>query len=50
MEGEYSLSEIWYELYARVLAKEKGVDHKTLGKDEVFEKYPLPYELDFRMK
>ena len=50
MEGEYSLSEIWYELYARVLASQKGVDYKTLGKDEVFEKYPLPYELDFRMK
>ena len=50
MEGEYSLSEIWYELYARVLAKEKDVDYKLLGKDEVLAKYPLPYELDFRMK
>ena len=50
MEGEYSLSEIWYELYARVLAAEKGVDHSSIGRDEVLERYPMPYEIDFRMQ
>ena len=50
MEGEYSLSEIWYELYARVLAEEKGVEWESLDRDEVLNRYPLPYALDFRMK
>lgn len=49
MEGEYSLSEIWYELYARVLAKERGVKPESLEKEEVFKHYPIPYALDFRM-
>ena len=50
MEGEYSLSEIWIELYARVLAKEKGVKLESIDKSDVLARYPLPYEIDFRMK
>lgn len=48
-EGEYSLSAIWQELYAKVIAKDKGVDVSTVSEREVFEKYPLFEELDFRM-
>ncbi len=48
-EGEYALSAIWTELYAKILAKERGVDYQTLSDKEVLEAYPLPYELDFRM-
>lgn len=42
-------TEIWYELYARVLAKERGVKPESLEKEEVFKHYPIPYALDFRM-
>ena len=49
MEGEYSLSEIWHELYSRVLAKERKVNPSTLSKEEVLKSYPIPFELDFRM-
>jgi hypothetical protein len=49
MEGEYSLSHIWLGIYSQVLAKERGVDKGSLSADEVYEAYPLPYELDFRM-
>ncbi|MBO4217110.1 MAG: DUF5107 domain-containing protein [Clostridia bacterium] len=50
MEGEYSLADIWCELYARVLAQETGADPETVGRDEVLARCPLPYELDFRMQ
>ncbi|MBQ1244764.1 MAG: DUF5107 domain-containing protein [Clostridia bacterium] len=46
-EGEYSLSEIWIEIYSGILAKEKGV--KTPTPEEVLAAYPLPRALDFRM-
>lgn len=50
MEGEYSLSEIWIELYARVIAKETGASHETIDRSDVLARYPLPYWIDFRMK
>ena len=49
MEGEYSLSNIWLGIYSQVLAKERGVKRESLSAEEVYEAYPLPRELDFRM-
>ena len=46
-EGEYSLSEIWVEIYSGILAEERGVN--TLTPEEVLAVYPLPRALDFRM-
>lgn len=47
-EGEFALSEIWYELHLRVIANEKNIDIKSINKEEVFKIYPIPCELDFR--
>ena len=48
-EGEYSLFAIWLELYRKEIAASKNVDETEITNEEVLEKYPLPYELDFRM-
>lgn len=45
-EGEFSISHIWLEIHTKMLAAE-GITDVT--PEEVYEKYPLPYELDFRM-
>lgn len=45
-EGEFSISHIWLEIHRKKLAAE-GVT--GLSTEEIYEKYPLPYELDFRM-
>lgn len=48
-EGEYSISQLWIELYRLILARDKGVSVEDITEDAVLESYPLPYELDFRM-
>lgn len=48
-EGEYSLSAIWQELYAKIIAKQEGISVEEVSEKTVFEKYPLYEELDFRM-
>ncbi len=45
-EGEFSISHIWLEIHRKKLAAE-GVT--GLSDAEIYAKYPLPYELDFRM-
>lgn len=45
-EGEFSISHIWLKIHRKVL-EEKG--KADLTDDEIYTKYPLPYELDFRM-
>jgi len=45
-EGEFSVSHIWLEIH-RSFMKEEG--NKNPTDSEVYEKYPLPYELDYRM-
>ena len=45
-EGEFSISHIWLEIHRKKLAA-GGVT--GLSAEEIYEKYPLPYELDFRM-
>lgn len=45
-EGEFSISHIWLEIHRKMLS-EKGIN--GLNDSEIYEKYPLPYELDYRM-
>lgn len=45
-EGEFSISHIWLEIHRKMLS-EKGIH--GLNDSEIYEKYPLPYELDYRM-
>ena len=45
-EGEFSVSHIWLEAHRNILEKD-GI--YGLEPHEIYEKYPLPYELDFRM-
>ena len=45
-EGEFSISHIWLQIHRKKLA-EKGIS--GLADEEIYSKYPLPYELDFRM-
>lgn len=48
-EGEYSVSSIWVELYRAQMSSESGIDADKITDKEVLERYPLPYEIDFRM-
>ena len=51
-EGELSVSYLWFELYRRLYAEEKGMDYCSDNAQlikEADEKYPLPKKLDFRM-
>ena len=51
-EGEYSVSQLWFELYGKIFAKETGVVYSPNNKAFICAanlKYPLPAELDFRM-
>ena len=48
-EGEYSISNIWIELYRCEISKTTGRDAAEITDKEVLEKYPLPYSIDFRM-
>ena len=45
-EGEFSVSHIWLNIH-RAFMKTEGIDNPT--DKEIYEKYPLPYELDYRM-
>lgn len=45
-EGEFSVSHIWLEIHKKMLA-EQGIE--KFNDTEIYAKYPLPYELDFRM-
>lgn len=45
-EGEFSISRIWLQIHRSIL-KENGITN--VSDQEIYSKYPLPYELDFRM-
>jgi len=45
-EGEFSISHIWLSIHRKMLAAQGVTD---ISNEEIYEKYPLPYELDFRM-
>lgn len=48
-EGEYSISQLWVELYRQILAREDHISPEEISEAAVLQKYPLPYKLDFRM-
>ena len=48
-EGEYSISQLWIELYRQILCRDRGVSPEELTDSVVLQEYPLPYKLDFRM-
>ncbi len=45
-EGEFSISHIWLSIHRKMLAAQGVAD---ISNEEIYAKYPLPYELDFRM-
>ena len=45
-EGEFSLSHLWVEIYKNLMQSD---GFENLSDEDVLDKYPLPYELDFRM-
>ena len=47
-EGELSLSKLWIDLHIAIIAKEDNISIEEASR-LVNERYPLPYELDFRM-
>ena len=48
-EGEVSTSAIWLELYRNIIARDEQRDGADITDAEIFEKYPIPQEIDFRM-
>ena len=48
-EGEVTTSAVWVELYRKKIAAEDGRRPEEIDADEVFEKYPVPAQIDFRM-
>ena len=55
-EGETSLTDLWFELCAKKIAKRKGIDTETCGAEtlatlieEAEENCPPPHSIDFRM-
>ena len=48
-EGEYSISQLWVELYRQIMARDKGIPAEDISEAAVLQAYPLPYKLDFRM-
>lgn len=48
-EGEVSTSAIWLELYRKVIARDERRSAECITDDEIFEKYPIPHTIDFRM-
>ncbi len=47
-EGELSLSKLWFDLYSAILVRDEGYSLEEAN-DIVGKRYPLPYDLDFRM-
>ena len=47
-EGELSLSYLWKEIYTAIVMSDAGLTREQAEKTAM-ERYPLPYELDFRM-
>ncbi len=48
-EGEVTISHIWADLYAMKLARDEGLTNKDEIARRTAEKYPLPYEVNFKM-
>ena len=48
-EGEYAVSNIWVLIYKRKIAIAENRSIDDITDEEVLEKYPIPYEIDFRL-
>ncbi len=48
-EGEYAVSNVWVLIYKRKMAKAENRSIDDITDEEVLEKYPIPYEIDFRL-
>lgn len=48
-EGEYSVSNVYIFVKKKIMAKATGALMEEISDKQVLEKYPLPFELDFRM-
>ena len=48
-EGEYSITNLWVEMYRKKIANRSGVLPEHISTDSVLQEYPIPYEIDFRM-
>ena len=48
-EGEVSTSAVWLDLYRKKIARDESRDEDSVEADEVFRRYPVPAEIDFRM-
>ena len=48
-EGEYALARIWLEVYRHRIAADEDRPLAEINDEEVLDRYPIPYELDFRM-
>ena len=51
-EGETSLTDLWFEYHARMMAKSRGIQYLENEKEllgEAEESYPPPHKIDFRM-
>jgi len=48
-EGEVSTSAVWLDLFREKIARDEGREADDITPDEVFERYPVPAEIDFRM-
>ena len=48
-EGEVSTSSVWLDLYRKKIARDENRDEDSIEADEVFRRYPVPAQIDFRM-
>ena len=48
-EGEVSTSAVWLDLYRKKIARDENRDEDSVEPDEVFRRYPVPAQIDFRM-
>ena len=48
-EGEVSTSAVWLELFREKIARDERRSADDIAPDEVFDRYPVPAQIDFRM-
>lgn len=48
-EGEVTTTQVWLDLYRAIIARDEKRDAASIEPKEVFERYPVPEEIDFRM-
>jgi len=48
-EGEVSTSVLWLDVYRRIIAREENRAEEDIPEKEIWERYPIPQDFDFRM-